>query len=413
MNSNKEYSVLQPKYYREFQCDPTRCLETCCERWKITIDKSTYQKYIKSDNAIIKDIVASGLSKNQDSKSDDDFGIINLDKDMECPFLNKDGFCEVIINMGESCLSKTCKNYPRATFMINDVIERGLQMSCSIAAELALLNENGMEFERTKATINPNDIFINSMNIDESDCIKIYIEIRALIIEILQNRKIGLNERIVTVGNFLNQIVVHKKFPDFNYEEILSLVDETRKSLSDNNFISRLKSDPIQYKDQFNILNSILAMKFSEGNGIATASKRYIECLWPVLDAFDNIKDSTIATFYKGNFEKYLKPYLNEKEFILENFLVNYVFIYRDELFQIDKLWHFYIKLCVVYGLIKFNLIGLATYYKGMDDELVLKLIQSLTKTIIPDDNYLNSVVNYLEEIKVTELSKLHTLIMS
>lgn len=414
MNSNnKEFKVLQPMYYKKFQCDPARCLETCCERWKITIDKNTYQKYIECENATIKDIIATGLSKNKKSKSDEDFGIINLNKDLECPFLNKEGYCEVIISMGESCLSKTCKNYPRATFMINDVIERGLQMSCSVAAELALLNENGIEFERILDNINTSDTSVNSMNIDDPSRIKIYEEIRTLIIEILQNRKMGLNERVSTVGKFLNEIVINKKFPNLNYEEILSLINKTRNSFKHTDFKSKLTSSHAQYKDQFNTLNSILSMKFKESNGMGFTSKRYIECLWPVLGAFENIKDKNIAAYYKKNYERYLKPYLDEKEFILENFLVNYVFIYRDELFQLEKIWDFYIKLCVVYGLIKFNLIGLATYHKGMDDELALKLIQSLTKTIIPDYNYFKSVVDYLKETKAAEFSKLNILIMN
>lgn len=412
-SNNKEFNVLQPKYYSKFQCNPTRCLETCCERWKITIDKNTYEKYIECENATIKEIVATGLSKNKKSDSDEDFGVVNLNKDLRCPFLNKEDYCEVIINMGESCLSKTCKNYPRAIFKINSYIERGLQMSCSVAAELALLNENKIEFERTLDTINLNDIPVNDINIDDPVHIEIYNKIRTFIIEILQNRKIGLNERVSTVGNFLNQIVNNKKFSNLKHEEILSLINETIITFNDSDFTSKLVGSHVQYKDQFNILNSILAMKFKETNGVGFPSKRYMECLWLVLDAFENIKDKNIAAYYKKNYETYLKPYLDKKEFILENFLVNYVFIYREDFLRLDKIWDFYMKLCVVYGLIKFNLIGLATYHKGMNDKFALKLIQSLTKTIIPDYNYLNAVIEYLKETKTTELSKLNILIMN
>ena len=66
-------------------------------------------------------------------------------------------------------------------------------------------------------------------------------------------------------------------------------------------------------------------------------------------------------------------------------------------------------KLCVVYGLIKFNLVGLAAYNEGMDDDLMLKLIQSLSKTI--DKKYLESVIKYLEEEKLDEYTKIITLI--
>lgn len=315
--------------------------------------------------------------------------------------------------MGEHCLSKTCKNYPRVAFRINDVIERGLQMSCSVDAELALLNEDKMEFEKLVETINSNDISVNSIDVEDLNQIKIYDKMRTLIIEILQKRKISLNERIFAVGNFLNQIVTNHNFPNVQGKEVLSLINETRYYINKAEYTSKFASSHAQYKEQFNILNTILSLKFNESEGIGFTSKRYIECLWHVLDAFENIEDEDIADYYKENYETYLKPYLEKKEYILENFLVNYVFIYRDELFQLNKIWDFYIKLCVVYGLIKFNLIGLAIYHKGMDDELALKLIQSLTKTIIPDYHYLNSAVDYIKEIKIAELSKLNILIMN
>lgn len=410
-SSIKECKVLQPEYYRTFQCEPTKCLETCCERWRITIDEDTYQKYVESENATIKDIVATGLSQNEKAVGSEDFGIINLNKEMVCPFLNEEGYCEVYINMGESCLSKTCKSYPRAATMINDGIERGLQMSCSVAAELALLNESGMAFERLSETIDFNDTSVVIVDIDDPIRMDINNQTRTMIIEILQNRKVGLSERVSVVGDFLNQIVSDKKFSDLNHKEILGLIDDIKASINNTMFTSEMTVSHDQYKDQFDLLNSILAMKFTESEGLGFTSKRYIECLWQVLDAFEDIDEDDVAEYYKENYERYLKPYLDEKKYILENFLVNYVFIYSSELFQPERVWHFYIKLCTVYGLIKFNLIGLAIDHEGMTDELALKLIQSLSKTILSDSNYLDSVVEYLEDTEVVEISKLNILI--
>jgi len=91
---------------------------------------------------------------------------------------------------------------------------------------------------------------------------------------------------------------------------------------------------------------------------------------------------------------------------------VNYIFIYSDEFFKLNDIWTSYLKLSVVYGLLKFNLVGLATYNKGMNDDLALKLIQSLSKTIISDKTYLEAVIKYLEEEKLVEYAELITLIV-
>ncbi|MBB6215380.1 lysine-N-methylase [Anaerosolibacter carboniphilus] len=405
------FKILQPRYYSKFQCDPIKCYETCCERWKIIIDKSTYQKYIQSENATIKEIVKTGLSINETSVNDDDFAIIHLNNEMGCPFLNQNNLCEIFIHMGESSLSKTCKSYPRAVILVNDVIERGLEMSCSIAAELILLNESGIEFELVMDAVKLNDIYIVSPTIEDSRQIEIIKEIRTTVINLLQTRTVELSGRVAIVGSFLNQIVGSIDFSNIHHEEALSKIKEAKSLINLREFKTTKNDHQLQDIRQFDYLNTILSMKFKEGDSISFFSKRYIECLMQVLDAFGRIKNKELEKHYKRNFEKYLKPYLDKKSYILENFLVNYVFIYGVELFKSNDIWTSYLKICVIYGLIKFNLVGLATYHKGMNDDLALKLIQSLSKTIITDKSYLESVIKYLEREKLVELTKVTTLI--
>ncbi|KUO49829.1 MAG: hypothetical protein APF76_00875 [Desulfitibacter sp. BRH_c19] len=400
MNIDKEFKILQPKYYSRFQCDPIKCHETCCERWKIIVDKSTFEKYFQSENATIKEIVKTGLSINETSINDDDFAIINLNNEMVCPFLNQNNLCEIFINMGESSLSKTCKNYPRTIILVNDVMERGLEMSCSVAAERALLDENGIEFEHVLDTVKLNDIYVVSPSIEDLKQIEIVKEIRTTVIDLLQTRTIELSDRVALVGYFLNQVIGDIDFSDLHYEEALFRIKEAKLLIN------------LQNSRQFHHLNTILSMKFKEGDSISFFSKRYIECLMQVLDVFASVKGKELEKHYKRNYEKYLKPYLDKKSYVLENFLVNYIFIYSDEFFKLNDIWTSYLKLSVVYGLLKFNLVGLATYNKGMNDDLALKLIQSLSKTIISDKTYLEAVIKYLEEEKLVEYAELITLIV-
>lgn len=412
MNINKKLKILQPKYYSKFQCDPIKCHESCCQRWKIFIDKSTYMKYFHSENTTIKNIVKTGISINKASINDDDFAIINLNKEMMCPFLNQNNLCEIFINLGESSLSKTCKSYPRASILLNDVIERGLEMSCSVAAELALLNENGIELEYIMDTVNFNNIYIVSPDIKDLKQAEIVKEIRTTVIDILQSRTIDLSERLAIVGCFLNKVVGIIENSGGNHEEILCKIKEEKRHVNLKEF--KTMKDKYQFENsrQFHILNTVLSMKFKEGDSISFFSKRYIECLMQVLDVFADIKDKELEHYYKISYKKYLKPYLNKKSYILENFLVNYIFIYSSKFFNFNNIWTSYLKLCVLYGLLKLNLVGLAVYHKEMNDELMLKLIQSLSKTIIQDKTYWQSVIKYLEEEKLIKYTGLMTLIL-
>lgn len=403
--------VVQPKYYSKFQCDPIKCNESCCERWKIIIDRSTYQKYIESEQEIIKEIVQAGLSINETSINDEDFAAINLNNEMVCPFLNQDNLCEVFIHMGEASLSKTCKSYPRAITLVNDVIERGLEMSCSVAAELALLNENGIEFEHIMDTVESRDFYIVSPTIVDLKQIEIAKEIRTTVIDLLQTRTMELSKRVIAVGYFLNQVIDGIDFSVHDHEEVRSRMNKARTLIDPGQFKTGKNNEQHHERRQFEHLNALLSMKFKEGDSIRFFSKRYIECLMQVLDVFGKVKEKELEKQYRKSYEKYLKPYLDEKSYILENFLVNYVFIYGIELFKLNNIWISYMKLCVVYGLFKFNLVGLAAYHKGMNDDLALKLIQSLSKTIITDRTYLDSVIKYLEKVKLVELTQVITLV--
>ncbi|MEW9122467.1 MAG: flagellin lysine-N-methylase [Thermotaleaceae bacterium] len=411
MHMNKEFSIVQPEYYSKFQCDPIQCKETCCERWKIIVDKFSYEKYLQSDNEIIKEIVKTGISLNEAAISADDFALINLSKEMTCPFLNKNNLCEIFIHMGESSLSKTCKSYPRAVLLLNDEIERGLEVSCSVAAERVLLNKKGIYFERIKDTVKMNDLYITIPIMENPDEIEIIKEIRTEIIHMLQTRRIRLTERIARVGFFLNQVLEEIDLSDTSYKEVLLAIKKSKISMGQEDFRRIPDNVKVQGGGQFDYLNTILSMKFKEGDTIRFFSKGYIECLMQVLDAFSKVKNKELEVQYKRNYEKYLRPYLDNKSYILENFLVNYIFIYSSELFRLKNIWNSYLKLCVIYGLLKFNLVGLAVYNKGMNDELALKLIQSLSKTILPDKDYLDSVVRYLREEKLVEFTKILMLI--
>ncbi len=405
MTNDKEFKILQPKYYRKFQCNPTKCHETCCERWKIIVDKRTYEKYDQSKNAIISNIVKTGLSRNKTSINDDDFAMINLNNELVCPFLNQNDLCEIFINMGEGSLSKTCKSYPRAMIFVNEVIERGLEMSCSVATELALLNENGIEFEHILDTVKSDDIYVVSPSTEDFLQIEIIKEIRTTVIHLLQNRTAELSERVVMVGYFLNQILESINFSSHHHEEALSRIKEVKSLLDLQDCNTEKEKKQLQNRQQFHHLNTILSMKFKEGDSIRFFSKRYIGCLMQVLDAFGRVKNKDLENHYTKSYGKYIKPYLDKKTYILENFLVNYIFIYGIELFKLNEIWTSYLKLCVIYGLIKFNLVGLAAYNKGMNDDLALKLIQSFSKTFITDKTYLESVIQYLEEENVVELN--------
>ncbi|MEH7302496.1 hypothetical protein V7110_19775, partial [Neobacillus drentensis] len=82
---------------------------------------------------------------------------------------------------------------------------------------------------------------------------------------------------------------------------------------------------------------------------------------------------------------------------ILENYLVNYVF---KNLFPFVKnnMFEDYVMLIIHYSIIKLHLIGMAGYHNGLTIELVIKLIQSFSKTVEHSNVFLNRVLMLLKD---------------
>lgn len=391
----KTIKIYQPTYFKSFTCQPERCQESCCERWQIIIDQNTYEQYESSKNPIIQQIVKEGISKNPNPKGRDDFARINLSGDLACPFLRNDKLCEVILNLGEEHLSKTCKSYPRAIIEVEGAWYRGLEMSCSVAAEDILLNEKGIAFEWVEETLDTEHFYYIETQSTKPETLahlRETIILRNEMIACLQDRSQSLHSRLNQLGLRLEEKSVKGR--------------DAKKAKG-----KKEEKEGQGTEKPFETLNELLSMKFKEGDTLSFFSKRYIDCLMTVLDVYGKVKAKTLESTYENHYKTYLKPYLEAKPHLLENYLVNYLFVYGLDSLKEEDPWDAYVKMCIVYGLIRFNLTGLGAANKAMTDEIALKLIQSLTKTLVTDHNYLNAVVKYLEKSNLNSRTSLMALV--
>lgn len=98
-------------------------------------------------------------------------------------------------------------------------------------------------------------------------------------------------------------------------------------------------------------------------------------------------------------------------EYILENYLVNYVF---KNLFPVvgDDIFDNYVILITHYAMIKMMLIGMAGYRKenfGID--YAVKLIQSFSRAVEHDKNYVKRIFELLKENKMDTLGYMAILV--
>ena len=135
------------EYYREFKCAASDCVHSCCVGWEIDVDADTLNLY-----KTIKGSMGRRLAENI---SQDAVPHFILKPDGRCPFLNNNGLCEIITQLGEDALCDICFDHPRYRNYFSDRTELGLGLCCEAAAKLILsqkgrtqlivLNDDGEE----------------------------------------------------------------------------------------------------------------------------------------------------------------------------------------------------------------------------------------------------------------------------
>ncbi|TDL78927.1 flagellin lysine-N-methylase [Peribacillus frigoritolerans] len=408
--TEKTRSLLIPQYVKEFSCIGSACEDSCCTGWRVNIDEATYKKYKRDQDKELKPLFKKNIIRNRSNPSSDDFAKIKMGKEGRCSFLSEENLCKVQLNLGEDFLSNTCTTFPRSLNRINGVVEKSLTMSCPEAARLALLNPNGIEFDETEEL--NRQVFI-AKELDTSNPnlmnkpIKYFWELRIFTIQVLQDRTYSLNERLIFLGLFFRKVqeaVDHGKL-----DSIQDIIAHYATMMANGGAKSVFSNDPTHLAIQMELCKELLDYRVAHGIG----SERYKNCLSETLQGIEYTNESNIeevAEKYKEAFEEYYKPFMSEHEYILENYLVNYVF---KNLFPFGNknMFEDYVMLILHYSMIKLHLIGMAGFHKCLTIELVITLIQSFSKSVEHNNVYLKRAFNLLRDNGYTTMAYMAILI--
>lgn len=187
--------IVVPDYYKKFKCIAEKCKHSCCIGWEIDIDPETLEIYLN--------ILGKWQKKFKKSIAfDTEPPHFITDEKGRCPFLNKNGLCDIITEFGEDGLCQICYDHPRFRNCFSDREEMGLGICCEAAAELILSNTHKVnlavleEYDETQI-----DIDVENVSFLERDAL----------FSIFQNREISLSQRI-------NQAAKLYKISPLNYD---------------------------------------------------------------------------------------------------------------------------------------------------------------------------------------------------
>lgn len=410
--STRNNTAIIPQYMRDFSCIGSACEDSCCSGWKVTIDEDTYKKYNRVRDKDLTFILQKKVTRNRSNPSQKNYAKIKMEGDGSCPFLDTEKLCSIQKKLGEEYLSSTCSTYPRTTRKLNDVLEQAGTVSCPEIARLALLNPNGIEFDEVINLVDGKSQ--NAPSIDTADqrlnnSPKKYLwELRIFTISLLQNRLYPLPDRLIILGMFyqkLSELINEKQL-----DNIPGLISTYTNIVDSGSLRESLSNIPAQQNLQMELIKAMSDDRFRMGIN----SDRFLQCYKEALLGIGYVTDAVyadVAAKYSEMISLYYEPFMKEHEYIMENFLVNYVFNNTFPFSRYDNVFEEYVMLVVHFSIIKMLLIGVGALHKGMTTEHAVRVIQSFSKMFEHNKKFLTDLSAKLKNNGYTSMAYMAILI--
>jgi len=376
---------LQPSYYETFRCVGAECEDTCCRGWRIPVDKETYEKYQACSDPVLGPKLHQLVNINPTRHGNDSHAEIKMTSE-DCAFL-AGGLCSIQATLGEEYLCKNCATYPRVMCAVEGVLERSLDLSCPEAARLALTNKEPMRFvecsgEGDGARLGTVGL-IDTKNSRHPDRPYRHVsEVRRLIVELLENRRYPLRQRIQALGQLCETLEMEgDKEGCGPLREIAAHCGPIRPSAC-------MPSAP-----RFETAVELILARI----GSDTTGRRFLDCYRDFMGGLHWTAESTIEGLAERLDAAYRGPYAQFRAahgYMLENYLVSYVFrtlfpfgenSVNEKMANygfVHSITHQYQFLVVNFVVIDTLLAGLAAFHgTNFDVPQALKLMQAACKT--------------------------------
>ncbi len=198
---------LRPAYYDDFHCLAGACRISCCKGWHITFNKKDYLSLKRQTGTQeLNEHISCALRRVRSvNKAEYEYAEFIM-KQSVCPLQRKDGLCLLQVEKGPQALPTVCQIYPRShAYSVSGYLERSLTLSCEGVVSLLWELTDGISF-RSDPIIDKQDIRILSFH-DKEQWNPHFQQLRSWCIDMLQNRKYALPERIMRMGIALQRLL--------------------------------------------------------------------------------------------------------------------------------------------------------------------------------------------------------------
>lgn len=303
------YHCIQPEYVRHFQCDGKACDARCCRGWNVQLDSNALARFQKAPETLRQEILPH-LGKNEVT------GLPEIVRETDaCPFLGPDLLCSLQKRCGERFLADVCAEYPRCTTQFPDLLERTLCMTCPVAAQLALLGKEPMQFEECELQTERETYFQQA---DDGNSIQSlhFFDLQRTGIRILQDRSRSMPDRFARLEDCLAE--AERLLADGKGEQISRLADELSQK-------EDLREEPLSFSKRLPTVLQVFSGMIEKSVDDDPLTQEFLSCISRVLLP-DNMSQKELALRWDNLYDTYAQEVLGTYGHILENYFVNEYF---------------------------------------------------------------------------------------
>lgn len=375
---SKKHTVVQPAYVRAFQCDGAACGAACCKTWRVNIGAHTYRAYQAIADEAFRKIFVRYVKPNAGA-GHDNYARIELTDKGACPFLRGDLLCMIQLNYGAERLSDVCREFPRYIREIDGEIEVSLDLSCPVAAKLALAGDKPLAFERYASaeafSYADSSTELKSL-VKSAPVLGRFKEIRAFALELLQARFVPLEDRVRALRAFLTEL--DELVAAADERQIPALIAARRISMRAGKISRSASAAQNEAK-----LSAALARLILESG----ASDFISDELRMATKAF-GADENGAGEQYRRAANKYFPAFLHASGHSYENFLVNEAFRQGFPFFGVGKSFSSRGRLfaALYFSLPKYIVTGLEAGGVQVTPERFIRFIASFLRAVSSDD---------------------------
>ena len=341
---------LRPAYYDRFQCLAGACRFSCCKGWNITFNKKDYLALKRQEGS---DELTANLKQNvrrirQGPNAERFYGEFDMSGGT-CPLLREDGLCSLQLEKGHGALPEVCRVFPRTqAYSDSGYLERRLTPACEAVLELLWDLPDGVDFVADPLPKSK----IRTLVMGTSGPLRLHFqELRSACIDLLQDRRRPLAQRILLMGLALKELADGE-------EDVDGWLARTRTLADDPETDRRLQLPDQQKTLSMFLTNNIRVMLASQ-----SPNRELSTVLKEVLDGL-----GAVLTFEGGravNFSLPNGPYMaararfeenfQDRAYFMENLMVSLFFnLQVPDPVDREKLWKSYVDFCNLYSFFRF-----------------------------------------------------------